>query len=108
VDDVAYDEGFGDAYAGHGIDREGGCMVAVRPDQYVGWIGEVGGLEGAEEYFAGDIEGAGLNAWGDLKWVGMGVALFDTFFVRWYMVSFLAVQNCQVRKGGGGEAARLY
>ncbi|KAI5861686.1 putative phenol 2-monooxygenase [Durotheca rogersii] len=53
VDDVSYHEGGGDAYFKYGIDRERGCVVAVRPDQYVGWIGELEDFEGLQEYFEG-------------------------------------------------------
>jgi phenol 2-monooxygenase len=35
VDDESYHEGFGDAYKNYGVDRQRGCVVAVRPDQYV-------------------------------------------------------------------------
>src|SRR3954470_19673900 len=41
VDDVSYHEGFGDAYANYGMDKERGYAVAVRPDQYVEWVGEL-------------------------------------------------------------------
>ncbi|KAF4636696.1 hypothetical protein G7Y89_g1386 [Cudoniella acicularis] len=41
VDDVSYHEGYGDAYKGCGVDKEKGCSVVVRPDGYVGWIGEI-------------------------------------------------------------------
>ncbi|KAK3324784.1 phenol hydroxylase [Cercophora scortea] len=53
VDDVSYHEGFGDAYKGYGVDPERGCVVAVRPDQYVGWVGELEDVEGLQKYFEG-------------------------------------------------------
>ncbi|KAL7628550.1 hypothetical protein AAE478_000065 [Parahypoxylon ruwenzoriense] len=53
VDDVSYHEGFGDAYGNYGVDKERGCVVAVRPDQYVGWIGELEDFGGLQEYFEG-------------------------------------------------------
>lgn len=53
VDDVSYHEGFGRAYEGYGIDREEGRVVVVRPDGYVGFMGEVGDLDGLGGYFAG-------------------------------------------------------
>jgi phenol 2-monooxygenase len=53
VDEESYHEGFGDAYGNYGIDRTRGCVVAVRPDQYVGWVGELEDFDGLEAYFAG-------------------------------------------------------
>ncbi|KAK4183381.1 putative monooxygenase [Podospora australis] len=53
VDDVSYHEGYGDAYRNHGVDKERGCVVAVRPDQYVGWIGELEDFEALGRYFEG-------------------------------------------------------
>ncbi|KAK4180901.1 putative monooxygenase [Triangularia setosa] len=53
VDDESYHEGFGDAYSNYGVDKERGCVVAVRPDQYVGWIGELEDFEQLQEYFEG-------------------------------------------------------
>ncbi|ROV89392.1 hypothetical protein VSDG_08644 [Cytospora chrysosperma] len=56
VDDESYHEGFGDAYRNYGVDKERGCVVAVRPDQYVGWIGELEEFSGLEKYFEGCLE----------------------------------------------------
>ncbi|KAI1491828.1 phenol hydroxylase [Biscogniauxia mediterranea] len=53
VDDVSYHEGFGDAYKNYGIDKERGCVVVVRPDQYVGWIGELEDFDELQQYFEG-------------------------------------------------------
>lgn len=53
VDDVSYHEGFGDAYANYGVDKERGCVVAVRPDQYVGWVGDIEDFEALQKYFEG-------------------------------------------------------
>ncbi|KAI1633037.1 phenol hydroxylase [Biscogniauxia mediterranea] len=53
VDDVSYHEGFGDAYNNYGIDKERGCVVVVRPDQYVGWIGELEDFDELQQYFEG-------------------------------------------------------
>ena len=53
VDDESYNEGFGEAYRGYGVDKERGCVVIVRPDQYVGWIGEVEDVGDLGEYFEG-------------------------------------------------------
>lgn len=53
VDDESYHEGFGDAYGNYGVDRATGCVVAVRPDQYVGWVGALEDFDGLEAYFKG-------------------------------------------------------
>ncbi|KAF2794244.1 hypothetical protein K505DRAFT_374785 [Melanomma pulvis-pyrius CBS 109.77] len=55
VDDVSYHEGYGDAYAGYGVQRETGCVVVCRPDQYVGFVGGLDeeGWRGVEGYFRG-------------------------------------------------------
>ncbi|KAJ6195229.1 hypothetical protein J3E72DRAFT_248834 [Bipolaris maydis] len=54
VDDGNYYEAFADAYKKYGVDRETGCVVVARPDQYVGYIDTLdeAGLEGVEAYFA--------------------------------------------------------
>ena len=53
VDDVSYHEGFGAAYENYGVDKEKGCVVTVRPDQYVGWIGELEDFDELQKYFQG-------------------------------------------------------
>ena len=56
VDDVSYHEGFGDAYKNYGVDKETGCVVVTRPDQYVGYVGQLdgdAGWVGVEAYFKG-------------------------------------------------------
>lgn len=53
VDDVSYHEGHGRAYEGYNIDKEGGKVVVVRPDGYVGFMGEVEDVEGLKKYFEG-------------------------------------------------------
>lgn len=55
VDDESYHEGFGDAYKGYGVDKEAGCVVVTRPDQYVGYIDSLDeeGFVGVETYFKG-------------------------------------------------------
>lgn len=52
VDGDSYYEGHGRTYEGYGIDRVRGCVVVVRPDQHVAWVGELEGVKGLEEYFA--------------------------------------------------------
>lgn len=53
VDDVSFHEGFGDAYTNYGVDKERGCIVVTRPDQYVGWVGELEDFEGLQSYIEG-------------------------------------------------------
>ncbi|KAF1976421.1 hypothetical protein BU23DRAFT_456011 [Bimuria novae-zelandiae CBS 107.79] len=55
VDDESYHQGHGEAYKNYGVDKETGCVVVTRPDQYVGFVGEVDGegIQGVEEYFKG-------------------------------------------------------
>lgn len=53
VDDVSHHEGFGAAYDNYGIDRERGCVVVVRPDQYVAWVGELEDFSELQGYFEG-------------------------------------------------------
>ncbi|KAI8720130.1 hypothetical protein NCS52_00457700 [Fusarium sp. LHS14.1] len=53
VDDESYHEGYGDAYKNYGVDKKRGCVVAVRPDQYVGWIGELEDFDDLSKYFEG-------------------------------------------------------
>lgn len=59
VDDESYHEGWEDAYRGYGVSRERGCVVVVRPDGYVAWIGECDeeGGKGVEAYFRGVFVG---------------------------------------------------
>lgn len=53
VDDVSYHEGFGDAYKNYGVDKKRGCVVVARPDQYVGWVGELEDFDGLQSYLEG-------------------------------------------------------
>ncbi|KAK8138115.1 hypothetical protein PG984_001495 [Apiospora sp. TS-2023a] len=53
VDDVSYHEGFGDAYKNYGVDKERGCVVIVRPDQYVAWVGDLEDFDKVQAYFEG-------------------------------------------------------
>ena len=53
VDDDSYHEGHGHAYKNYGIDEERGCVVIVRPDQHVGWIGDLEDVSDMDQYFSG-------------------------------------------------------
>jgi hypothetical protein len=59
VDDESYHQGFADAYRGYGVSRESGCVVVVRPDQYIGHIDSLDeeGVAGVEAYFRGVFVG---------------------------------------------------
>ena len=52
VDDISYHEGYGDAYENYGVDKERGCVVVVRPDQYVGWLGDMEDVHKMNVYFS--------------------------------------------------------
>ncbi|KAE8333485.1 FAD binding domain-containing protein [Aspergillus sergii] len=43
----------GKAYEKWGVDRLKGAVVALRPDQYIGWIGDLEDVEGLSKYFEG-------------------------------------------------------
>ncbi|ERF71784.1 hypothetical protein EPUS_01699 [Endocarpon pusillum Z07020] len=51
VDDVSYHEGHGHAYQNYGVDPTRGCLVVLRPDQYVSWIGELEDVGEMERFF---------------------------------------------------------
>lgn len=53
TDDVSVHEGFGDAYKNYGVDKDRGCVVVVRPDQIVAWIGELEDFDDLQAYFDG-------------------------------------------------------
>ncbi|KAH6717279.1 FAD binding domain protein [Leptodontidium sp. MPI-SDFR-AT-0119] len=53
VDDVSYHEGFGNAYENYGVDRKDGCVVILRPDQYVAWVGALEDTDAMDQYFSG-------------------------------------------------------
>ena len=50
VDDISYHEGHGEAYKNYGVDKEKGCVVIARPDQHVGWIGELEDIGDIDQY----------------------------------------------------------
>ncbi|KAI1465824.1 putative phenol 2-monooxygenase [Daldinia caldariorum] len=53
VDDVSYHEDTGKAYENYGVDKERGCVVVARPDQYVGWVGDLEDFKDLQRYFEG-------------------------------------------------------
>ena len=52
VDDISYHEGHGEAYGNYGVDPERGCLVIARPDQHVGWIGDLEDVGDVDRYFS--------------------------------------------------------
>ncbi|KAK5166983.1 uncharacterized protein LTR77_007712 [Saxophila tyrrhenica] len=63
TDEPSYNFGFGDIYNKRGINREKGCIVVVRPDQYVSAVlplaEEAGGM--MERFFDGSMKPQGLT-----------------------------------------------
>lgn len=53
VDADSYHEGFGEAYKNYDVDKARGCVIAVRPDQYVGWVGDLEDFGELNKYFEG-------------------------------------------------------
>ncbi|EXJ76399.1 uncharacterized protein A1O5_00907 [Cladophialophora psammophila CBS 110553] len=56
VDDHSYSEPFGNAYENYGVDAVRGCLVLVRPDQYVSWIGNLEDMAGLEAFCSGFLQ----------------------------------------------------
>jgi len=46
-------KGLGDIYAMRGINRDQGCMVVVRPDQYVAHVLPLAARQELADFFAG-------------------------------------------------------
>ncbi|KAI9369456.1 FAD binding domain-containing protein [Aspergillus egyptiacus] len=53
VDDMSYHEGHGKLYETFGVDPEKGCVVVLRPDQYVSYIGPLEDYNSLDQFFAG-------------------------------------------------------
>jgi phenol 2-monooxygenase len=53
ADDESLHEGFEDAYSKLGIDRDNGCLVVVRPDQHVSYIGDLEDIDRVKRFFEG-------------------------------------------------------
>ena len=69
VDDVSYHEGFGDAYKNYGVDKENGCVVIARPDQYIGYIGELEDVTEMDAYFQGILVPSNTGGLNDIGYV---------------------------------------
>ncbi|KAK4986753.1 hypothetical protein LTR66_007786 [Elasticomyces elasticus] len=52
VDDQSYHEGHGQIYQNYGIDRQQGCAVILRPDQYVSYVGPMDDHEAIDKFFS--------------------------------------------------------
>ena len=59
VDDESHHCGHGRAYEKLGIDQDRGCLVIVRPDQHVSYVGELEDVDVVEEFFAGVLVASG-------------------------------------------------
>ncbi|KAJ9144652.1 FAD binding domain-containing protein [Pleurostoma richardsiae] len=53
ADDDSYNSGHGHAYKSYGIDSKEGCLVIVRPDQYISKITSLEDTEGIRAFFEG-------------------------------------------------------
>ncbi len=53
VDDQSYHEGHGRGYENYGVDKNTGCVVILRPDQYVSWIGHLEDVDDMDRFFSG-------------------------------------------------------
>jgi phenol 2-monooxygenase len=53
ADDQSYHEGHGQAYQNYGVDKKSGCVVILRPDQYVSWIGDLEDVNDMDRFFSG-------------------------------------------------------
>ncbi|KAJ5812014.1 FAD binding domain-containing protein [Penicillium riverlandense] len=53
VDDESYTSGHGHAYETYGIGRTGGCLVIVRPDQYIARLSSLEDWAGVARFFEG-------------------------------------------------------
>ena len=49
----ALDDAKTDIYAMRGIDRQHGCLVIVRPDQYIAHVLPISDTDALKEFFAG-------------------------------------------------------
>lgn len=61
VDDESYHEGNGHAYENYGVDPERGCVVVLRPDQYVAYVGEIEDIADLDSYFKGVLNDASVH-----------------------------------------------
>lgn len=61
ADDACIWEPYTDAYAAWGVDRMRGCVVVLRPDQHVGFIGEMEDTAELDAYFSAFLRPAELQ-----------------------------------------------
>ncbi|KAF9895072.1 hypothetical protein FE257_004701 [Aspergillus nanangensis] len=52
VDDQSYHEGHGQMYDTFEVDREKGCVVIIRPDQYISYVGPLEDYETVDGFFS--------------------------------------------------------
>ncbi|KAH6984493.1 FAD binding domain-containing protein [Ilyonectria sp. MPI-CAGE-AT-0026] len=53
VDDESYHEGHGQLYQNFGISRDEGCVVVLRPDQYISYVGKIDDYKSIDSFFSG-------------------------------------------------------
>lgn len=53
VDDESYHEGHGQLYQNFGISRDEGCVVVLRPDQYISYVGKIDDYGSIDSFFSG-------------------------------------------------------
>lgn len=59
---MSYHKGHGQAYEKYEVDDESGCVVIVRPDQYVGWVGQVEEVNEIDAYFSAILIPQGIES----------------------------------------------
>ncbi|CAG9996290.1 unnamed protein product [Clonostachys byssicola] len=52
VDDQSYHEGHGEFYKTFNIRHDEGCLVILRPDQYISYVGKLDDYESADRFFS--------------------------------------------------------
>lgn len=53
VDDQSYYEGYGHLFENFGISQREGCIVVLRPDQYVLYVGSIDQYDQLDRFFSG-------------------------------------------------------
>ncbi|KAF5257235.1 hypothetical protein FOXYS1_12254 [Fusarium oxysporum] len=62
VDDDTYHEGPGRAYEDYGINKLTGCVIIVRPDQYVSWVGDLEDVTSMEQFLSAFMKDQNVKA----------------------------------------------
>jgi len=67
VDDESYHEGHSHAYENYGVDLDKGCIVVLRPDQYVAYVGDLEDIADLDAYFKGVLNDSSVQIAPDPK-----------------------------------------